>query len=292
MQQTEKKSRNRIWLLVLLLAVAIAATTVAVVTILGGFQPDDAGAIPLVDPEAEMKPSDSDPVPEEGNGVEEGEEPLQKVPSLSVTDHRKEWSTETQVEIFKSTYENGNRVVTVKSDNGESVVAPGTGNSYTFKLKNTHSAALDYDVAVEVSFSPAEMAVPLNGRIRRYDGRWILGGKESYAPLSAWDGTTDKATLGAGNYCYYTFDWEWPFEGNDAADTQLGDLLLEQDFTFTLTIRTTATESDDPNATGGIAAPQTGDSTRYALWFGLLGGSAVMLVLLVLTRDKKKEREE
>ena len=44
------------------------------------------------------------------------------------------WGTETEVEIFKVSYEDGEGNITVKSDNGEKVVAPGTENSYTFKL--------------------------------------------------------------------------------------------------------------------------------------------------------------
>ena len=74
-------------------------------------------------------------------------------------------------------------------------------------------------------------------------------------------------------------------------DTQLGNLFLEQDVTFSLTIRTTATESADPNAQGGLSSPPTGDSTRYALWLGLLGGTAMVLVLLLLTRDKEEKRK-
>ena len=294
MRRTEKKSHNRIWLLVLLLVVAIAATTVAVVSMLGGFQPDDSGAISLVNPDVESAPSDADSAPQVSDTSEEQPEQSddadtsQQAPSISISDHQTEWTTETRVEIFKSTYENGERVVTVKSDNGDKVVAPGTANAYTFKLKNTHVAALDYEVTVDVTFSPAEVEVPLVGRLTRYDGVCVWDSGDS---LTEWNGVIDKATLATGNYSYYTFEWEWPIDGDDRVDTQLGNLFLEQDVSFALTIKTTATESADPHAQGGISAPPTGDSTRYALWFGLLGGTAMVLVLLLLTRDKEEKRK-
>ena len=296
MRQTERKSHNRIWLLVLLLVVAIAATTVAVVSILGGFQPDDSGAISLVNPEVESAPSDADPAPQVSDTSEEqpeqsGDEDTPQAPSISISDHQTEWTTETRVEIFKSTYENGERVVTVKSDNGDKVVAPGTANAYTFKLKNTHVAALDYQMSVEVSFAPDQVAVPLVGRLVRYDGVCVWDSRDSGDSLTEWDGLMDEATLATGNYSYYTFEWAWPIDGDDQVDTQLGNLFLEQDVSFALTIKTTATESADPHAQGGISAPPTGDSTRYALWFGLLGGTAMVLVLLLLTRDKEEKRK-
>lgn len=102
-----------------------------------------------------------------------------KNPGFEASDDQTVWSTDTRVEIFHISYVNGEQVVTVNSDNGEKVIAPGTENSYTFKLKNTGNVALDYTVEVDAYFTPADISIPITGRLNRYDGVWIVGGKMS-----------------------------------------------------------------------------------------------------------------
>ena len=134
---------------------------------------------------------------------------------------------------------NGEKVITVNSGNGDKVIAPGTENSYTFKLKNTGNVALDYTVEVDAYFTPADIEIPITGRLNRYDGTWVIGGKDEYAKVPVLDTAEDNATLGAGKYTYYTLDWLWPFEsGNDELDTMLGNLAVDQELTFTIVIKT------------------------------------------------------
>lgn len=203
------------------------------------------------------------------------------------------WMTNTQVEVFRVSYENGEQTVSVASENGDRVIAPGTENSYTFKLKNTGEVALDYSVDVDAYITPADVAIPVESRLSRYDGEWIVGGLEEYVDTATLDTAEDSGVLGAGKYTYYTMDWVWPFEsGNDEYDTLLGNMAVEGDIVLTVVINTMAEESVDPDDNSGITPPQTGDDSILALWIALAVSSVVLMLILLLLykRDEEKKR--
>lgn len=214
-------------------------------------------------------------------------------PGFEAGDEKGVWDTQTQVDIFRISYENNDRVVTVNSDNGAKLIAPGTENSYTFKLKNTGNVALDYTVELDAYITPADIYIPIRGRLSRYDGTWIVGDRDRYETVSVLDTASDKATLGAGKYTYYTLDWQWPFEsGDDAWDTHLGNLAVNQDLVFTIVIKTTAEANTDPSSGGGITPPYTGDDSNMTLWIALAVGSFVVLLLLLFTRSGEKKQHD
>lgn len=311
-----------IWLSVLILLVCVAATGIAFVSRLDTFLIDDEGAISLINEDAvgttqstgatkETLSSGTTttqaPTTEQGdsnNSNAPGTQVTEAVtsattpqvtrppqnPGFEVGDDKTVWGTNTQVEIFRIFYENGEQIITVNSENGEKVIAPGTENSYTFKLKNTGNVALDYTVEVDAYFTPADITIPITGRLNRYDEKWIIGGKDVYATVPVLDTASDSATLGAGKYTYYTLDWQWPFEsGNDELDTMLGNLATEQDLTFTIVIKTTATVSEDPDDDSGITPPpQTGDNTNLALLITIAISSFVIMVYLMFSQNSKK----
>lgn len=201
------------------------------------------------------------------------------------------WTTNTEIEIFRVFYENGEQEITVRSDNDEDkLLAPGTDNAYTFKLQNTGNVALDYVVTIDAYFSPDYIRMPINCRLSRYDGTWIAGDLENYVDVPTLDTVEDQATLGAGKYTYYTLDWNWPFEsGDDELDTLFGNLAVDHNLTLTIRITTTATESANPNAGGGISHPKTGDDSTLALWIALAVGSLFIILILIFMRDKDKK---
>lgn len=311
-----------IWLSVLILLVCVAATTIAFVSRLDSFLLDDEGAISLItENNSGMDDSTDETEDTQGSGTTATQAPTTeqeptnnsdttgtstnsstadttpqatqppKKPGFEASDDNTVWSTNTQVEIFRVSYVNGEQVITVNSDNGDKVIAPGTENSYIFKLKNTGNVALDYTVEIDAYFTPANIEIPITGRLNRYDGAWVIGGKDEYEKVSVLDTTVDKATLGAGKYTYYTLDWLWPFEsGNDELDTMLGNLATEQDLTFTIVIKTTATESSDPYDDSGITPPQTGDNTNLTLWIVLAVSSFAMMMFLLFYQNKEKRR--
>jgi hypothetical protein len=315
MGKTNTSKIKWIWFSVLILFVCVAATTIAFVSRLDSFLLDDEGAISLMAKDISATKDNADITENiQGLGITVTQKPITEQestdnsdttespvtapqvtqpprnPDFEASDNKIEWSTYTQVEIFHVSYVNGEQVITVNSGNGDKVIAPGTENSYTFKLKNTGNVALDYTVEVDAYFTPADIEIPITGRLNRYDGTWVIGGKDEYAKVPVLDTAEDNATLGAGKYTYYTLDWRWPFEsGNDALDTMLGNLAADQDLTFTIVIKTTATESSDPNDPGGITPPpQTGDNANLTLWIVLAVSSFAMMIFLLFYQNKEK----
>ena len=285
-----------IWLSVLILFVCVAGTTIAFMSRLDSFLLDDKGAISLITEDTSGTDDSSDtpgtdePDPSTSTTPEVTQPP--KNPGFEAGDDKTVWGTNTQVEIFSVSYVNGEQVITVNSGNGDKVIAPGTENSYTFKLKNTGNVALDYTVEIDAYFTPADIEIPITGRLNRYDGTWVIGGKDEYAKVPVLDTAEDNATLGAGKYTYYTLDWLWPFEsGDDDLDTLLGNLATEQELTFTIVIKTTATESSNPYDDSGITPPQTGDNTNLTLWIVLAVSSFAMMIFLLFYQNKEKRRD-
>lgn len=312
MAKSNSSKITSIWIAVLILFICVAATTVASANIMNNFLPDDSGAILLIpdaDAETENKanydmetergeqtadiandPATQAPPQTEADSVDTAPP---KNPGFEAVDDQTVWSTNTHVEIFKISYENGEQVITVNSDNKDKVIAPGTESSYSFKLKNTGNVALDYTVEVDAYFTPSDVVIPVTGRISRYDGEWLAGGRDEYASVSVLDSAKDSDILGAGNYTYYTLDWVWPFEsGDDEYDTLLGNMATEQELTFTIVIKTIATESDDPDAGSGIKPPKTGDMASI-LWGAMTIGSfaAIAITLILMAREKRRNDE-
>ena len=299
MKQNNRKKNGWIWLAVLLLFVFVAASTFVLVDRLNGYQMDDAGAISLIpraaaaetEPGTEAPTENATEAPTAAPTQAPTEAPTQATeaettgateaynPGFEVRDENTVWTTETEVEIFRISYENGQQVVTVQSDDGDSVIAPGTENSYTFKLKNTGNVNMKYTVEVDAYFTPADIPLPVLTRLCRYDAKWIVGSLEQWAEVSVLDKAEDSAVLKPGNYTYYTLDWQWPFEqGDDAYDTYLGNLAVEQDLVFTIVIRTRAEATTGP---GGGIQPPTGDAGGLELWLILEVCSIIAIIVLV-----------
>lgn len=302
MKRRKKGLFIAVWLLVVVLFVSVAATTIAYFDIMKTYMPDDKGAISLIPasydeagnadtvkpPESVQSDSEIGNVGSADVGSTEG---FVKDPSFSVSDKDKTWTTETKVEIFRVSYENGVGEVTVQSEDGTKVIAPGTSNTYVFKLKNSGNVALDYKVELNADIQPNDVSIPLTARVSRHDGKWIAGDHELYVSAEQLDDAEDKATLGAGMYTYYTLEWCWPFEGDDFLDTALGNLATETDIIFAIEIVTTATGNGDPDAEIGIVPPPTGDDTRLTLWVTVAVSAFVLIVIILIIDRKQKKRD-
>lgn len=293
MKKSNKRKSSAVWLVVLILFICVAATTMAFLSRLDNFLLDDSGAISLMgdsDKDNQSSATQSGSENAGSNSQQGNKKPTN--PGFEASDDNTVWSTNTKVEIFRISYENGEKVVTVQSDGGDKVIAPGTENSYVFKLKNTGDVALDYTVEIDAFCTPQGTEIPIESRVNRYDGKWVAGSGEQYADVAQLDKAEDNATLGAGRYTYYTLDWLWEFEsGNDERDTALGNLATEQDLLFTIVIKTTATESANPNDQSGISAPQMGDNTHFTLLVTLAICSFVVMISLIIYERREKRRE-
>jgi len=162
---------------------------------------------------------------------------------LQVYDDTKSWSTETQVDLFQDSYDG-----TVKSENGDKVVAPGTSKYYTFTVKNNGDLSLDYKIAlqVETHAAQADTVIPLEWRLLADDG----------ALVRDWQNYSDRteilkeSTLSAKQGDLYTIEWRWQFERGeemDVADTNLGNQAAQMPFAATATIIVHAEQNTNEN---------------------------------------------
>jgi len=300
------RSVSRVWLAVLALFAGVAATTFAFMNILNTFLVNDTGAIALIpetqveQPQQPAAPNTQPPATVPPATVETPdtlpEETLPEAkPGFETEDEQTEWETLTKVELFRTSYKNNKQEIVIQSSKGDKVIAPGARNSYVFKVKNTGNVALDYAVELSTVFTSEDYTIPIQIRINRFDGKWVVGDQNTFVDANTMETVADSETLGAGNYAYYTVEWMWPFEsGDDGYDTFLGDLSVEQNVTFSLIIETTATESDDPGDEGGIGPPKTGDSFGIIMWIVLAAVSFAMMIMLIALRkqEQKQNRQE
>lgn len=98
-------------------------------------------------------------------------------------------------------------------------VAPGSSGFYRFQLKNTLSTELN----LTLDISEGEIHLPLRITLTPLKTN---GGKITSQAVSG-SVTNGKLTLqdtiGANEFITYQLDWEWPFAGNDTADTAIGE---------------------------------------------------------------------
>ena len=221
-------------------------------------------------------------------------------PGFKASDSQGVWNTKTKIELFRTTYENGERIVTAAGKNGNKVFAPGTENSYHFRLSNPGNAAMDYrmEASVTVSDGLDSYEVPLEVRLSAYMQRYLVGTEGSWAPMEKLSMVREKGVLGAESYTAYLLEWRWPFEsGKDEFDTMLGNLAADKELSLTVTIHVTAEMDENPDATGGTPlkpggiSPKTGDSTN--IWFYIsLAAVSFVLFLLLLCRNRREEKDD
>lgn len=200
------------------------------------------------------------------------------------------WSGETDIEIFSIRYENKSGEVTVRSQDGAKVLAPGVGGSYSFELANTGKVSLDFTMEMDAWYSDTQYQIPVVVRVTDSADQYLLGSAEEAAEVLKLKEVQDSGTIAAGYVKRYTLEWEWPFEDNDAYDTMLGNAAMDEDIVLTVQIRTTAEGSSDPDAPGGDV-PKTGDDARVGV-YALLMVISLAGILVVLLLYRKEEGNE
>lgn len=163
---------------------------------------------------------------------------------------------------------------------------------YTFWLKNTGNTAVDYEMELEAYLTPDKAELPVDARMKSYEGAYLLGNDSKWDSVLKLDGIRDKATLGVNRYAQYTLEWQWPYEsGDDDYDTWLGNQAVNEDIALTIVIRTTASANIEPGAGGGL--PKTGDTSNITFYIILAGAALfVMVLILFLAVGRRGEQEE
>lgn len=297
-----------LWSILVLLLLLVTATVSVLGSRLGNLSSDDSEVIALVPSAQEQAKVMAEPKAESYTGRMESrrmsaESAGTSYVSFQAEDDRQVWDSRTDVEIFHMSYNNENEVVTVNSENGDGLLAPGTENEYSFRLKNTGNTPLDYTLEVEAYITPEETALPVEVKMKSYAGDYLVGGKQSWDPVTELDGVRDQASLAANQYASYTLEWQWPFEaGQDESDTILGNQAVEEEISLTVVIHTTA--SQDPDAPGAAGTepgntdsrkpggePKTGDAAKYGIYIGILLISAAVLLFLLAGKKKSNAKD-
>lgn len=188
-----------------------------------------------------------------------------EAPQLAASDDSGRWETTTDVDLFKTTYldPEGN-LITVQSEDGTGVIAPGTSNDYQFSLKNTGNVSLDYTLHMEGVFELSNQELPFEVRLKR-GNEWVIGTEDTWLSIDELNEVVEKETLAVGKYATYTLEWQWPYESgqdemlfvNDANDTFIGDVFTDRNADFHLSITTTA------EVTPGTAAMDANGNLLY-----------------------------
>lgn len=270
-QNTRHTGRN-IWIVVLILLMILMLTLALIGAFLSGLSGEEGNVIPL-----------------SGSSQEGGADThWTETPEMMIEDKQASWEVNTSVDLFKTSYANKQGEVTVKSADGDKVIAPGTANTYEFSLKNTGNISLDYTLKLDSMFTLTNQELPMQVRLRSGE-RWLIGGENAWAPSDTLIDVTETGTLAVNKYVTYTFEWQWPFESGvnstllgDLNDTLIGNAAVEQEVEFRLNIGVVSTitpgaMSDERQTQEPRNVPN--ETVILALW-----GLGILLLLLLLWR--------
>lgn len=217
-----------------------------------------------------------------------------KKPSVSVGDYNggnvSKWESGKSVQVFQSSYQNGEGKVTVASQQGNKLFAPGTTAQYTFAMQNDGNVAVDYLTDLQLVLQVSGNAVdgsdfPVKVRLFNDKGDYLIGSSDSYTSVSQAVNKGYLGLLGANSFDVYTLELHWPFNGNDDVDSALGNLAHQVDVSLTLNINVYAEESADPTAQGGNKVNDSGNQeyggTVRWLWLILLIINCSVLIFYV-----------
>ena len=182
------------------------------------------------------------------------------------------------------------------------VFAPGTGNEYTFHVKNGSSEAVDYKMWVEAYFSHEDLWIPIEVKMREGSDDYLIGDADNWVEAVELNTVSEEQTLESNRYTNYTLDWRWVFErfdgegleANDAYDTSLGNMAVYDDLTLTIKIHTYA--ELDPSAIrdddGGSSDDSPFTGVKGVMMFIVIGAVALVVIILMLILGRKKKEEE
>lgn len=209
--------------------------------------------------------------------------PVQPQPGMQTQDSATQWQSSTDIDLFKAAYTNAAGQISVKSGTREKVLAPGTTNVYTFSIRNTGNTALDYSITMDSVFALGAQNIPMQFRLRR-GGEWLVGGAQQWCSLDELNTYTGSSTLNPEKIDEYQLEWQWPFEGDNTADTHLALAATAANADFTLTITTTAEAAASAPAINGdgelLVQPRFTPRALALLALDLAVLAALLLLLL------------
>ena len=102
-------------------------------------------------------------------------------------------------------------------------IAPGTSNSYDFKVHNETENTIRYNIEF---LEESEYAINMRYRLKRA-GNYVAGSDSEW--VSASELASALTELPMDGIDFYTLDWEWPYEsGRDTLDTEIGEKMVSE----------------------------------------------------------------
>ena len=286
-----RKINRRILILLIFLLVALLATSVLLGFRLSEIANKEQNVIVIV-------PNVAD------DNENNGDDNKNRLPSIITYDDNGIWSTKTGIEIFKMEYhEDG--YITVKSSNGDKVVAPGTENKYTFHFKNEGDAPGRYNMKLNTIFSQEDWPIPIEVRMKNQNGEYIIGSENSWDDSLDLKEIKDSAVLDTNKFVTYTFEWRWPFErgngdeliANNEYDTFLADFesMYSKEMSMTLEIATSTeldyTVDSSNSKMQGTFSPYTGEIRNLAIRSAIVMMSLVGSIMIIILYERKRVDE-
>ena len=201
------------------------------------------------------------------------------------------WQAGKNVNIFSASYQNDSGEVTVLSQDGTNVIAPGVTTTYKFTMQNNGNMAVVYETDLDFILKIGEerktdFEFPLKVRLLNDRGEYLIGSEDTWVQVQDASLVHYPGSLGAMSYETFTLELYWEFDGgNDELDTLYGNLSDANGINLTLRINTYAEEHVDPTAKGGNqieveGTVEYGGTVRW-LWLILLMINAAILVFYV-----------
>ncbi len=281
-KKNEKKNKYEIniWLLLLLLLLLVLSTGALTYSIISSYSDGIYNVITLV-------PGD------DGSG---------DLPDYNIVtdpDGNEIWEFESSIDLFKSSYVNEFGEVTVDSNDGTQVVAPGTSNIFVFSLKNSGNISMDFVMKLEGLFELSDYKLPFQVRLRS-ENKWLIGDHSTWVDVDELELVEVKNTIDRGKYLVYILEWQWPFETDsendkilaDLNDTIIGNQGSLTDLQFCLSINTKAqiTEGAQPYNQNGLL--MITEIVPKGLLYTLLILLIIILLILIFFFSKKRKKED
>lgn len=226
-----------------------------------------------------------------------------KNPSVEFGDDTGGWQSGIDVDIFKTSYQNDERVTTVLSKDGTSLIAPGTQMTYNFIAFNNGNVAVFYETDIDFTFLIGTTLqtgynFPMVVRLKTESSGYLIGSETEWVNVDQAKLTKHISVLGASSYEEFTLELLWQFEGgNDELDTYLGNMSAGQGSRLTLGINTYAEEHINPSAQGGIQVlNEDGENIEHGgtirtFWLILLFCCVAILIFFIAWLLNKRLRQ-
>ena len=199
--------------------------------------------------------------------------------------------------IFDTKYMNKESRVSVRSVDGDYVVAPGTESGTIVRLMNNSSRSISYHAVMYMTESPATL--PVKAKMTG------LNMTDCAFPYSLPSGIVQnnivRAVTGSVNARYaqdFDLSWLWDFspsQAQDVVDTYLGNRSAKGDpGTVSIGFYIVVVEDDSVSGGGSVLppdVPKTGDEFTPGLYMAALGLSLIALAFLALEFIWERRRQ-